>query len=235
MDRREFMRALGGGALALVGGAVLWVGIKQALAPPVSAGLVEVDDPAATVGPGDAARPRSPRRERPPTTVPPTTAPGQPTRRRPGRRNRPPVAGGNTIGPADRPDDRGAHAAGGTPVPTNSAFANIKPVLVPEITPTDSFYITTKNFIDPTVDGNSWKLTFKGMVDNPFTLTLKDYRRCRWSTAIADAGLHQQHGGRRPDRQRAAGRASVRRPAQQAKPAGRRGGRGRARGRRLQR
>ena len=53
-------------------------------------------------------------------------------------------------------------------------FEGVKPVLVPEITPVTSFYITTKNFVDPTVDGNSWTLTFKGMVDNPYSINLKD-------------------------------------------------------------
>jgi len=47
---------------------------------------------------------------------------------------------------------------------------------VPEFTPVSSFYITTKNFVDPTVDGNSWKLTFKGMVDNPYSLDLKQLK-----------------------------------------------------------
>ena len=46
-------------------------------------------------------------------------------------------------------------------------------MLVPEVTPVDSFYITTKNFVDPTVDGNSWTLSFKGMVDNAYSINLK--------------------------------------------------------------
>ncbi|HUP27495.1 MAG TPA: hypothetical protein VM409_03595, partial [Chloroflexia bacterium] len=43
MPRRDFMRAAGGGALALLGGAVLWLGIRQALEPPPNAGVEEVD------------------------------------------------------------------------------------------------------------------------------------------------------------------------------------------------
>lgn len=178
LDRREFMRALGGGALALAGGAVLWVGIKQALAPPSVAGPTELlDDPAATVGPGGAptevaqvVNPPTPTTG-PPTAVPPTLAPGEPS-----PTTGPPTAisGGNTTIPPTAQMTEMPTPPGATPVPTNSAFANVKPVLVPEVTPVESFYITTKNFIDPTVDGNSWKITFKGLVDNPFTLTLKD-------------------------------------------------------------
>jgi DMSO/TMAO reductase YedYZ molybdopterin-dependent catalytic subunit len=85
-----------------------------------------------------------------------------------------PADGGNTTVPPTAEMTEVPPPPAATPVPTNSAFANVKPVLVPEITPNESFYITTKNFIDPTVDGNSWKITFKGLVDNPFTLTLKD-------------------------------------------------------------
>ena len=174
LDRREFMRALGGGALAVLGGAVLWAGIRAALAPPPVAGPTElVEEPAATVGPQEvptevvqAANPPAAATD---TAVPPTAAPGQPTSEPPTA-----VAGGDTTVPPTAEMTEVPPPPAATPVPTNSAFANVKPVLVPEITPNESFYITTKNFIDPTVDGNSWKITFKGLVDNPFTLTLKD-------------------------------------------------------------
>jgi DMSO/TMAO reductase YedYZ molybdopterin-dependent catalytic subunit len=67
-----------------------------------------------------------------------------------------------------------------TSVPENAAippgFEGVKAVLVPVTTPTESFYITTKNFIDPTVDGKSWKLTFGGMFDNPYTITFADLK-----------------------------------------------------------
>jgi DMSO/TMAO reductase YedYZ molybdopterin-dependent catalytic subunit len=176
LDRREFMRALGGGALALAGGAVLWVGIREALAPPSVAGPVEVvDDPAVTVGPQDAPTQVAQVLDPTATTAPPTPVPGQPTEVPPTAGAEPTaVAGGNTEVPPTAAMTEAPAPPAATPVPTNSAFAGIKPVLVPEITPTDTFYITTKNFIDPTVDGNSWQITFKGMVDNPFTLTLKD-------------------------------------------------------------
>ncbi|MEO5952124.1 MAG: molybdopterin-dependent oxidoreductase, partial [Chloroflexia bacterium] len=46
--------------------------------------------------------------------------------------------------------------------------------LVPEVTPVENFYITTKNVIDPTVDGQTWTLKFTGLVDNPFEMNLKE-------------------------------------------------------------
>jgi DMSO/TMAO reductase YedYZ molybdopterin-dependent catalytic subunit len=67
-----------------------------------------------------------------------------------------------------------------TAMPDNASippgFENVKAVLVPATTPVESFYITTKNFIDPTVDGNSWRLSFGGMVDNPYSITLADLK-----------------------------------------------------------
>ncbi|HEX9988026.1 MAG TPA: molybdopterin-dependent oxidoreductase [Chloroflexia bacterium] len=95
----------------------------------------------------------------------------------------PPVAGVQVVeGSAGQP--------GGGPDPTQQAmaqatqeaidagapegFQGVKPLLVPEVTPTDSFYITTKNFLDPTVDGNTWTLSFKGLVENPYSITLKE-------------------------------------------------------------
>jgi DMSO/TMAO reductase YedYZ molybdopterin-dependent catalytic subunit len=46
----------------------------------------------------------------------------------------------------------------------------------PGITPVDEFYIVSKNFVDPVVDGQSWKLTVGGMADRPTTLTLAGLR-----------------------------------------------------------
>jgi len=89
----------------------------------------------------------------------------------------PPIAGAQpveTVGGASTPVPQGTPAAGAVGAATPGGFDGVKPVLVPEITPVDSFYITTKNIIDPTVDGNSWKLTFKGLVDKPYSITLKD-------------------------------------------------------------
>ncbi|HEX9134904.1 MAG TPA: molybdopterin-dependent oxidoreductase, partial [Ktedonobacteraceae bacterium] len=47
--------------------------------------------------------------------------------------------------------------------------------LSPEVTSNDQFYIVSKNlFSDPTVNGNTWRLTVDGQVDNPFTLTYQE-------------------------------------------------------------
>ena len=62
-----------------------------------------------------------------------------------------------------------------TPV-TGDEFKGVKALLVPEVTPTESFYITTKNFVDPTLDGDAWSLSFKGLVENPYSITLKDLK-----------------------------------------------------------
>jgi DMSO/TMAO reductase YedYZ molybdopterin-dependent catalytic subunit len=62
------------------------------------------------------------------------------------------------------------------PPPTPN-YGAIQPVhfLSPEVTSNDQFYIVSKNlFSDPTVNGNSWRLTIGGQVDNPFTLTYQD-------------------------------------------------------------
>jgi DMSO/TMAO reductase YedYZ molybdopterin-dependent catalytic subunit len=81
--------------------------------------------------------------------------------------------------------------ASGTPQPGATAVANVpkeptpgaggdfdgvKALLVPDVTPTENFYITTKNAIDPTLDGASWTLTFKGLVDNPYSINLNDLK-----------------------------------------------------------
>ncbi|HEV2413655.1 MAG TPA: molybdopterin-dependent oxidoreductase [Candidatus Dormibacteraeota bacterium] len=44
------------------------------------------------------------------------------------------------------------------------------------ITPVEDFYVVSKNFSDPVVDGQAWKLSVGGMVDHSMTLTLADLR-----------------------------------------------------------
>jgi DMSO/TMAO reductase YedYZ molybdopterin-dependent catalytic subunit len=46
----------------------------------------------------------------------------------------------------------------------------------PEITPVENFYIVSKNFVDPVVDGQDWSLTVGGLVDHPLKLSLTDLR-----------------------------------------------------------
>jgi DMSO/TMAO reductase YedYZ molybdopterin-dependent catalytic subunit len=48
--------------------------------------------------------------------------------------------------------------------------------LSPAITPEQNFYIVSKNFSDPSIDGNGWKLSVGGLVDKPLTLSLSDLR-----------------------------------------------------------
>lgn len=44
----------------------------------------------------------------------------------------------------------------------------------PRITPTEQFYVVSKNFVDPTVDGTQWQLEIGGLVRTPLTLSYTD-------------------------------------------------------------
>lgn len=46
-----------------------------------------------------------------------------------------------------------------------------------EVTPVGKFYTVSKNVFDPAVDGKTWKLTIKGKVKRPYTLTLDELRQ----------------------------------------------------------
>jgi DMSO/TMAO reductase YedYZ molybdopterin-dependent catalytic subunit len=46
----------------------------------------------------------------------------------------------------------------------------------PEITPIENFYVVSKNFSDPVVDGQGWALSVGGNVDKPLKLSLADLR-----------------------------------------------------------
>ena len=46
----------------------------------------------------------------------------------------------------------------------------------PEITPIENFYVVSKNFADPTVDGRGWALNVGGLVDHPMKLSLDELR-----------------------------------------------------------
>jgi len=41
----------------------------------------------------------------------------------------------------------------------------------------DDFYTVSKNFFDPRVDGDSWRLQLEGLVDNPLMLSLPELRQ----------------------------------------------------------
>jgi DMSO/TMAO reductase YedYZ molybdopterin-dependent catalytic subunit len=60
------------------------------------------------------------------------------------------------------------------PTPNYGAIQQVQ-FLSPEITSNDQFYQVSKNlFSDPTVNGNSWRLTVDGQVNNSFTLTYQE-------------------------------------------------------------
>ena len=42
----------------------------------------------------------------------------------------------------------------------------------PQLTPVENFYVVSKNFGDPNVDGQGWRLVVSGMVDNTLNITL---------------------------------------------------------------
>jgi len=54
----------------------------------------------------------------------------------------------------------------------------------PAITPVADFYVVSKNFSDPVVDGSSWRLSIGGMVDHPQQLSLSDLRGLPRTTEI---------------------------------------------------
>ena len=46
----------------------------------------------------------------------------------------------------------------------------------PAITPTQDFYVVSKNFVDPAVDGQAWRLAVSGMVSNKLSFSLAELR-----------------------------------------------------------
>lgn len=54
------------------------------------------------------------------------------------------------------------------------AFATVAEMFAKEVTPTEEFYVVSKNLMDPTVDPAAWRLTVDGLVANPRTWTLAD-------------------------------------------------------------
>jgi len=56
--------------------------------------------------------------------------------------------------------------------PPKPNYGNLTEVegLSPELTANTQFYVVSKNFVDPTVNGNNWQLTVNGLVEKPYTL-----------------------------------------------------------------
>ena len=46
-----------------------------------------------------------------------------------------------------------------------------------EVTPVATFYTVSKNIFDPEIEARSWRLTVKGEVERPYSLTLDELRR----------------------------------------------------------
>jgi DMSO/TMAO reductase YedYZ molybdopterin-dependent catalytic subunit len=46
----------------------------------------------------------------------------------------------------------------------------------PDLTPVGNFYVVSKNFSDPVVDGQGWRLKIGGLVDRPQSLSLSELR-----------------------------------------------------------
>ncbi len=72
--------------------------------------------------------------------------------------------------------------------PGRLAFASLADLLANEVTPTDAFYVVTKNLIDPTVDASTWTLTVDGLVTNPLALTYADLQAKIQAGALPAAG-----------------------------------------------
>ncbi len=190
-DRRGFLRMAGGTALALVGGAALWGILTKVYAEPTQAGLVA--DVAGTAGPVSGADATATAatandiatavaqsggsteaiQQGSPAPAAPTTRPNQtqaadsPT----GTSGPTQAAGSPTDTAAPAADTAVPATAVAQAQPSATAFPAV-PVLSPEITPTQNFYITTKNYNDPDLKADQWSLTIKGLVDNPQTFTL---------------------------------------------------------------
>jgi DMSO/TMAO reductase YedYZ molybdopterin-dependent catalytic subunit len=77
--------------------------------------------------------------------------------------------GFETSGPSTPTVSSGARAAS---VPNSPPF-DLKG-LSPEVTPTPDFYTVSKNFIDPSVAANGWRLKIDGLVDRPLDLSYDD-------------------------------------------------------------
>ncbi len=68
-----------------------------------------------------------------------------------------------------------AASGAATTVEPNAAPYDLKGI-APEVTPTAEFYTVSKNFIDPAVAVNGWRLKIDGLVDSPMELTYDELR-----------------------------------------------------------
>jgi DMSO/TMAO reductase YedYZ molybdopterin-dependent catalytic subunit len=97
-------------------------------------------------------------------------------------------SGGRTVDPAAggaaTADPAQTATAAFSPAPGQPAEARFAiKGLSPEVTPTKEFYTVSKNFLDPTVDGQTWKLTIDGLVDRPTTY---DFETIKQLPSVSD-------------------------------------------------
>ncbi len=103
------------------------------------------------------------------------------------------------IGAADR-------AAVG--MPTDPAFALAAGKLPDDVTDSDRHYVISKNFRDPTVKREGWKITVDGLVERPVTVTYDDLPHSA-DHGAAHNGVHFQRSGRAPTSARRNGRVCL--------------------------
>jgi len=56
------------------------------------------------------------------------------------------------------------------------AFASVSEMIAKEVTPTEEFYVVSKNVVDPSVDAGTWRLVIDGLVAAPATHTYEELR-----------------------------------------------------------
>jgi DMSO/TMAO reductase YedYZ molybdopterin-dependent catalytic subunit len=170
--RRTALRVLGGAVLALLGGAGVVLGgtvLNQGgFTSPVSGGG-RVNTP----GDGSPVDPTPDTSAQAVPTVTPeaiptaTTAPTEEPTEEPTAEPTAVAQGEPT--PEAPPTDTPPPPATETPVPPTSTPT--PKIEVAEITPNESFYHVSKNFLDPSPSADGWTLEIKGLVDKPYSLT----------------------------------------------------------------
>jgi DMSO/TMAO reductase YedYZ molybdopterin-dependent catalytic subunit len=65
---------------------------------------------------------------------------------------------------------------GSRPVPAGFENPVLSPLLQYEVTPTELFYRIDISPIVPTIDAGTWRLSVKGLVENPFEITYEELK-----------------------------------------------------------
>ncbi|HYO49383.1 MAG TPA: molybdopterin-dependent oxidoreductase [Chloroflexia bacterium] len=197
MDRRHFLRVVGGTALAALGGvgvfaAGLYMNQGNSFTSPVDRAQLDegveaaLDTEAATPTPAKVSQARPTNTPKPPPTetAQPTQEPtaqptSEPTAEPTAQAQEPPTPEVVAEAPSPTPEPP-APTSTPEPViaqPTDTAqpvAQAIPDIKVKEITPTESFYHVSKNFFDPSPSADGWKLEIKGLVSNPYSITYKE-------------------------------------------------------------